>query len=140
MLSGKKIGRSNSQPFWVKGVSFLLLIAWLLFDSGIARAAVLAYEPESQSPVEHTNVAHYQTDNFQVDHHFVSLPEDSESWVDRESKENEPDDEWKICCDSVATSKACIPGNSAFYYTISVTGRKSLKFYILYHSWKSYLS
>lgn len=140
MLFSKEIGLSGPQPFWAKLVSFILLLAWLLFDSGIARAAVFAWEPEGKSPVENTDVSCYDTNDFHGDHHVISLPESSEPRVDRENREDEPDNDWKICCNPASASRIYIAGDPSFCYTVLVNGLKSRKLYILYHSWKSFLS
>src|SRR5690606_7427269 len=141
MLFSRKIRISGTQSFWVKPISFMLLVAWLLFDSGLVQATALTSEPKGNTQTESKGLMLSDHDSpCSIGHHDTSIPEDSENTDSREDKDDQGGDDWKIFRNTTSANHINPRGSTVFSYTTSVPFRATLKLYTLYHSWKSFLS
>lgn len=153
---GRSISTKNHQHLWVQITKCLPLFIWLLFSCGLFSKTIFAAELSAGLRLKSTPLLSSSKNDFSHDKHQpAALPEDSESSDDPDAP-NDPDDpedtgSWEDVKVTVDDVWKTIYKFSVLSYlnteqsvfsalTRSVQNRKVLPLFLVYRSWKSFLS
>lgn len=142
--------KTNAHPLWVKRTSGLLLFLWVMFGCGIVRSQSITntnesgFHTELSSGESDCSSQHPQSGNDNLPQEKQSQPQfplDTEDSQEEEREENDDssDDEWSTANKATAFYTSSLEKMLTAQRPLSHQNCKAIPYFILFHSWKSFI-